>query len=737
MAGELVVKIGTFEELEKIVRQSDREYDLESIRKAYVLAFEKHGGQTRRSGEPYIIHPLSVAAILVGLGMDSASVIAGLLHDVVEDTACTEADIQAQFGHEVAKLVDGVTKLGKIPFSSREEQQAENLRKMLMAMAEDIRVIIIKFADRMHNLSTLEYVSPQKQRDKALECLEVYAPIAHRLGIRAVKEYMEDISLKYLDEMAYQEIERDLQMRTQSRRQFIDNTMSYIKNRIRISIPEVHIEGRVKSIYGIYRKMFVQGRSFDEIYDVFAIRIIVDTIEDCYNVLGIIHDMFQPLPNRFKDYISMPKPNMYQSLHTTVINKESIPFEVQIRTWEMHHTAEYGIAAHWKYKLGIGGGKDSGSEILDNRLAWIRQMLDNQEESEDITDIVHSIKSDLLPEEVFVFTPKGDVINLPLGSTVIDFAYAIHSAVGNRMIGAKVDGRIVPIDYKVKTGEIIEVLTTKEIGKGPNRDWLSIVRTSEARNKIRTWFKKEKRDENIIEGKAELEKEFRRNGIVSDDRLMKFILDVVGKKHSCNTPEDLYATIGYGGIQLWKILPRIKEEYQRITKNMTTDEVPLPVIAPENVRGKVAGGVLVAGMEDMLVKFSRCCNPLPGDDIVGFITRGYGVSIHKRSCTNVPKDFSLCAEPERWVMAHWAGDVHDDFKSTLHIVSVDRGGLLADITQILSALHIDIHALNSRQEKGTDNAVISVTISITGMPQLQNIVERLWKVSGVISIDRS
>lgn len=733
---ELVVKIGSFEELQRIVLESDREYDLEAIQNAYVLACDKHGGQTRRSGEPYIIHPLSVAAILVRLGMDSASVIAGLLHDVVEDTACTEAEIEARFGIEVAKLVDGVTKLGKIPFSSREEQQAENLRKMLMAMAEDIRVIIIKFADRMHNLSTLEYVSPQKQRDKALECLEVYAPIAHRLGIRAVKEYMEDISLKYLDEMAYQEIDHDLEMRTQSRRQFIDNTMAYIRDRIRISIPNVHIEGRVKSIYGIYRKMFVQGKSFDEIYDIFAIRIIVETIEDCYNVLGIIHDMFQPLPNRFKDYISMPKPNMYQSLHTTVINKEGIPFEVQIRTWEMNHTAEYGIAAHWKYKLGIAAGKGAETEMLDHRLAWIRQMLDNQEESEDITDIVHSIKSDLLPEEVFVFTPKGDVINLPLGSTVIDFAYAIHSAVGNRMIGAKADGRIVPIDYKVKTGEIIEVLTTKEIGKGPNRDWLTIVRTSEARNKIRTWFKKEKREENIIEGKAELEKEFRRNAVVPSEQLMRFVLEVVGKKHSCNTAEDLYAAIGYGGIQFWKIMPRIKEEYQRITKTSPVETIQ-NFIVEESAREKIAGGVIVAGMEEMLVKFSRCCNPLPGDEIIGFITRGYGVSIHKRTCTNVPRDFSLCAEPERWVKAHWAGDVHDDFKSTLHIVSVDRSGLLADITQILSALHIDIHALNSRQEKGTDNAVISVTISITGMTQLQSVMERLWKVSGVITIDRS
>ena len=733
----LVVQISTYEELKKIIAESGKEYDREQIEAAYRLAEEKHREQKRSSGEPYIIHPLSVAAILVGLGMDSQSVMAGLLHDVVEDTDCTLEDIQKQFGKEVALLIDGVTKLGKIPYSSREEQQAENLRKMLMAMAEDIRVIIIKFADRMHNLSTLEYMSPQKQRDKAVECLEVYAPIAHRLGIRTVKEYMEDVSLKYLDPLAYREIEDDLASRSNSSKQFIEDTKALIRSRVELSIPDVYIEGRVKSVYGIYRKMFIQGKAFDEIYDVFAVRVIVDTIEDCYNVLGIIHDMFQPLPNRFKDYISMPKPNMYQSLHTTVITKAGVPFEVQIRTWEMHHTAEYGIAAHWKYKLGMSA-KDSDNAALDDRLAWIRQMLENQAESEDVTDLVHSIKSDLIPEEVFVFTPRGDVINLPLGSTVIDFAYAIHSAVGNRMIGAKVDKRIVPLDYKVKTGEIIEILTTKEAGKGPNRDWLTLVRTSEARNKIRAWFKKEKRDENIVEGKAELEREFKRSNIQLTRELMDYMIESVGKRHNCATEDDFYAAIGYGGIQLWKVLPRIKEEAQRLQKSASPDqpqELPPPT-TPEP-KGRVASGVLVDGMDNCLIKFSRCCNPLPGDEIIGFITRGFGVSIHKRSCSNVPRDLTQCPEPERWVNAHWAGDVKDDFKSTLHILAVDRGGLLADVTQQLSNMKIFILALNSRQERGSGNAIISATISINGLPQLQNIIERLGKIPGVISIDRS
>ena len=733
----LVVQISTYEELKKIIAESGKEYDREQIEAAYRLAEEKHREQKRSSGEPYIIHPLSVAAILVGLGMDSQSVMAGLLHDVVEDTDCTLEDIQKQFGKEVALLIDGVTKLGKIPYSSREEQQAENLRKMLMAMAEDIRVIIIKFADRMHNLSTLEYMSPQKQRDKAVECLEVYAPIAHRLGIRTVKEYMEDVSLKYLDPLAYREIEDDLASRSNSSKQFIEDTKALIRSRVEVSIPDVYIEGRVKSVYGIYRKMFIQGKAFDEIYDVFAVRVIVDTIEDCYNVLGIIHDMFQPLPNRFKDYISMPKPNMYQSLHTTVITKAGVPFEVQIRTWEMHHTAEYGIAAHWKYKLGMSA-KDSDNAALDDRLAWIRQMLENQAESEDVTDLVHSIKSDLIPEEVFVFTPRGDVINLPLGSTVIDFAYAIHSAVGNRMIGAKVDKRIVPLDYKVKTGEIIEILTTKEAGKGPNRDWLTLVRTSEARNKIRAWFKKEKRDENIVEGKAELEREFKRSNIQLTRELMDYMIESVGKRHNCATEDDFYAAIGYGGIQLWKVLPRIKEEAQRLQKSASPDQPQeLPPPTTPQPKGRVASGVLVDGMDNCLIKFSRCCNPLPGDEIIGFITRGFGVSIHKRSCSNVPRDLTQCPEPERWVNAHWAGDVKDDFKSTLHILAVDRGGLLADVTQQLSNMKIFIHALNSRQERGSGNAIISATISINGLPQLQNIIERLGKIPGVISIDRS
>lgn len=726
----------TFEDLMELVQSSGRQYDTALIEKAYHVAEEAHRGQMRSSGEPYIIHPLAVACRLVEFGMDTPSVVAGILHDIIEDTHYTYEDISKLFTPEIASLTDGVTKLKKIPFSSREEQQAENFRKMLMAMAEDIRVIIIKFADRMHNLSTLEYVSPQKQRDKALECLEVYAPIAHRLGMRRVKEYMEDISLKYLDPVAYCEIEENLGERSSKRNQFIENTKQLILGRLESFIPGVYIEGRVKSINGIYRKMFVQGKAFDEIYDVFALRVIVNTIVDCYNVLGIVHDMFTPLPNRFKDYISTPKQNMYQSLHTTVISKEGIPFEVQIRTWEMHQTAEYGIAAHWKYKLGMDSTGDK-PDFLENRLRWIRNMLENQAESEDVTDLVRSIKSDLSPEEVFVFTPKGDVINLPMGSTVIDFAYAIHSAVGNRMVGAKVDQKIVPLDYKVKTGEIIEILTTKEVGRGPNRDWLTLVRTSEARNKIRTWFKKERREENIVEGRTELEREFKRSGIQMSDELMQYMLESAGRRHSCNTEEDFFAAIGYGGIQLWKILPRVKEEFLRIQKPAAETQVDITQQAPQVTSKRAAGGVLVDGMDNCLIKFSRCCNPLPGDDIIGFITRGFGVSIHKRGCTNVPRDLREAPEPERWVGAHWEGEVKEEFKSTLHIVATDRSGLLMDVTQQFFSMHIFIHTLNSREVKNTDNAIISATITINGLSHLQSVIDRLMRIEGVLSIDRS
>ena len=731
----MAVKHGqSYEELLELIRSSGREFNMEMIDKAYQLANGAHQGQMRLSGEPYIIHPLAVSCILVELGMDSESVVGGLLHDVVEDTDYTLEDIRKLFNQEVANLIDGVTKLGKIPYSSREEQQAENIRKMLIAMSEDIRVIIIKLADRLHNMRTLQFKPPQKQRDTALESMEVYAPIAHRLGIRAVKEELEDLSLRYLDPVAYREIEDTLEMQSKDRIAFIDRTKEEIRQRVSEMIPNVYLEGRVKSINGIFRKMFIQGKTMEEIFDVYAVRVIVDTVTDCYNVLGLIHDMFQPIPNRFKDYISTPKPNMYQSLHTTVLSKDGIPFEVQIRTWEMHYTAEYGIAAHWKYKLGMTRGNS-----VDERLAWIRQMLENQKDNEDATDIVRAIKSDLAPEEVFVFTPKGQVISLPAGSTVIDFAYAIHSAVGNRMTGAKVNKRIVPIDYKVKTGEIIEILTTKEVGRGPSRDWLKIVKTSEARNKIRQWFKKERREENIVEGRAELEREFRRNNIELSDELLQNLMDTVGKRNSCATLDDLYAAIGYGGIQLWKVMPRIRDEYNKAKKAAAALEnsqpVQQPTPAPVKTKNAV-GGVLVEGVDNCLIKFSKCCNPLPGDEIIGFITRGFGVSIHKRSCSNVPARIEDAPEPERWVRAHWAGEVRENFQTTLELVAEDRSRLLADVTQQLFAMRLSISSLNSRELKD-GSAVIYATFTVNGIDHLNSVMDRLRGVSGVRSVKRS
>lgn len=716
-----------YEELRQLLVTIFSSEDVEQIDKAFKIADRAHEGQLRCSGQPYVIHPILVAKIVAELGMDKESVIAALLHDVVEDTDLTLEDVTEKFGKSVASLVDGVTKLGKVPLSTREEVQAENVRKMLLAMSEDIRVIIIKLADRLHNMRTLEFMPPQKQRDKALETLEIYAPIAHRLGIRAVKEELEDLAIKHLDPVGYAEIEKSLEVRGKSRRDYLDEIKGRIEERVCKSVKDAHIDGRVKSIHGIYRKMYMQNKNFDEIYDVYAIRIIVDTVIDCYNCLGIIHDMFRPIPGRFKDYISTPKANMYQSLHTTVIGKEGIPFEVQIRTWEMHYTAEYGIAAHWKYKLGI-----SGTQKFEERLSWIRQLLESQKDTEDVEEIVRTIKSDLVPEEVFVFTPKGDVISLPTGATVIDFAYAIHSAVGNRMIGAKVDGRIVPIDYKVKTGEIVEVLTSSQQGKGPSRDWLKIVKTSEAKNKIRSWFKKEKREENIIEGKAELEREFKRNFIrLYDQELLSFLTKLAERQH-CATLDDFYAAIGYGGISVIRMMPHIKEEYNKILKAKEESQIK---IVPEKKK-KSSNGVIVEGIDNCLVKFSKCCNPLPGDEIIGFITRGHGVSIHNRNCTNVPRDIAAAAEPDRWIPAHWSNTVKEEFKATLLATCIDRVGLIADVSGQLANMHVMIHSLTTRELKD-GRCTLLMTITVNGVEHLNSVIGRISKINGMLSVERS
>ena len=599
-------KVYTIDDLMQAIKESGRSYDTDRIMAAYQVAKEAHKDQRRRSGEPYISHPVAVAIILVGLGMDTETLVAALLHDVVEDTATTGESIEKQFGEDVALMVNGVTKLGQVPFSTREEQQAENVRKMLLAMAQDVRVIIIKLADRLHNMRTLESMPPQKQRDKSLETMEVYAPLAHRLGLKLVKEELEDTALRFLDPAAYSEIESQLILRKDERDKFLSMIRERLTERLNAEGMHFYLESRVKSIYGIYRKVYIQGRDFEEIFDVYALRVIVDTVNECYNVLGVVHDMFRPIPNRFKDYISTPKANMYQSLHTTVLDKEGIPFEIQIRTWDMHYIAEYGVAAHWKYKAGL-----SGKDSLEEKLAWVRQLLEAQQESDDVEDIVRTIKTDIAPEEVFVFTPKGDVISLPSGSTIIDFAYAIHSAVGNRMMGAKVDGRIMPIDTVVKTGMIIEIITGNT--KGPNRDWLKVVKTSEARNKIRAWFKKEKREENIAAGREELEKEFRRSSISLTEQQEEEFLAYLAEKQQMKNVDDFLAAIGYGGISLAKIAPRIKTDYVKMFRTSEAEKAAQALPKLVQKKSKVSSGVIVEGLDSCLVKFAQCCNPLPGD----------------------------------------------------------------------------------------------------------------------------
>ena len=726
LPSEVRPEIVTWDKLCEAIKASGRAYDMDMIEKAYNLANDAHKGVCRRSGEPYICHPLAVARLVLDLGMDSESIAAALLHDVVEDTPTTLDDLTAQFGSEVAQMVDGVTKLTKIQFSNIEELQAENLRKMLLAMSRDVRVMIIKLCDRLHNMRTGDAWPEQKRRDKARETMEVYAPIANRLGILNVKEELEDRSLHYLDPVGYEEISKMLSERAGE--EFLARVSGVIELRLKESgIEGATIKRRVKSIYGIYRKTIMQNKSFDEIYDIYAVRVILDSLAECYSTLGLIHDMYHPLPNRFKDYISTPKPNGYQSLHTTVIGHEGIPFEVQIRTRKMDEQAEYGVAAHWKYKEGR-----EGHDKLDDRLAWVSQLLENQRLSEDSGNLLHDLKSDLLPEEVFAFTPKGDVINLPTGATCIDFAYAIHSAVGNRMVGCKVNNRMVPIDHIVSTGEIIEVILGPA-DKGPSRDWLKIVRTSEAKSKIRNWFKKMRREENIQEGRDTLARELRREMIfIPDDELDEFIGSCCRRLRQ-NNAEELYAAIGYGGITIANCLPKLKEEWQKRKseegKNEQLAKVDLSKV-------HATDGVVVEGFDNTPIKFAKCCSPLPGDPIVGFITRGFGVSIHKQSCVNAISSMKDPTNAPRWVKAYWADSVKDSYKAGLEIVALDRNELLRDVLSALADIRVPIYTMNARQVEN-NCAVVSLTIGINNTEHLNRVVARLSKVKDVLKVTRS
>ena len=713
----------TIEYLTERILASEKPYDLDKITAAYELANEAHEGVKRSSGEPYITHPIAVADILLDFCMDTDTICAALLHDVVEDTDVSLDTLRKKFGDDVANLVDGVTKIGQVPLNNtKEEQQAENIRKILIAMSKDIRVIIIKLADRLHNMRTIMYRPPEKQRKKALETMNFYAPIAHRLGMSAVKEEMEDISIKILDPFGAKNIEEMLDKHKEQRDTFIDIIKGRIRERITDIEPPPTIEGRVKSVYSIYKKVYVKGKNFDEIYDIYAVRVIVDTVIECYNVLGIIHDIFKPIPYRFKDYIATPKPNHYQSLHTTVIGREGIPFEVQIRTYEMHNTAQYGIAAHRKYKAGL-----SGSVSGEKRFDWIRHILEQQQDADDINELADAIKVDLAPDDVYVFTPKGDVITLPAGSTIIDFAYAIHTQVGNTMTGAKVGGRMISYDYRLHTGDIVEIQVSP--AAHPNRNWLEIAKTSEARAKIRSWFKRECREENIAEGKRLLELEFRRNKMVPTE---EFLLEIANLQHIDNV-EDFYAAIGYGGVILSKIMQRTKDLYN--ARNEEKAPVQEENILETGYSRRRRGGVVVEGIDNCLIKFAKCCNPLPGDDIIGFITRGYGVSVHKKDCVNVVN--SPSSEKERWINVMWAGGVESEsYNATIDIIAEDRTALIADVTSTIAAGRLPIRQISAHQLKNGNGNII-VTVEVASVEQLNNMISRISKIQGVISAERT
>ncbi len=720
-----------YNELIECINKYGNNYNFDLIKKAYEWCVMAHEGQKRRSNEDYYIHPFNVAKLIVALGLDSESIAAALLHDVVEDTEYTAQDIKREFGADVELLVDGVTKIGRLNFSSKEQQQAESLRKMLIAMGKDIRVIIIKLADRLHNMRTLDAMPEQKQRDISVETLEVYAPIAHRLGIRPVKEELEDLSIKHLDPVGYMEIENLLALRKPQREEILEEIKLNIAKRLKEDMPDTQMtfQSRVKSIHGIYRKMYNQSKDFDEIYDIYAIRIITDTVANCYNILGVMHDMFRPIPNRFKDYISTPKPNMYQSLHTTVISRAGIPFEIQIRTFDMHHTAEFGIAAHWKYKDGV----TENNKSMDERLAWIRQILESQDTANDPSEIVRSIKVDLSEEDVFAVTPKGDVINLPVGATVVDFAFAIHSAVGVRMVGAKVDGKIVQINHKIKTGEVIEILTTNQAGHGPSRDWLNIAVTSGAKAKIRGWFKRERREENIAAGKLELEREIRKNQINFAEGEYEKYIEELSKKLKFSAPDEFYAAIGYGGLLLSKIVTRIKED--QIKKNAAIKQQNNLNVKPIR-RSKSSDGVIIEGIDNCLIKLSKCCAPLPGEDIIGFITRGHGVSIHKRDCNNVPRIISEAQEPERWIRAYWDDQKRSEsFTSTLQAMFINRDGVVVDVMNAANNMRVPVHSINAKETKD-GNCTVTLTVSAESVEHLKSIISRIEKIPGAYNVER-
>jgi len=725
-----------YQRLEDTVRAYNPTASFDKIRAAYEFAAAAHQGQLRKDGSPFVTHPLAVAQIVAEeLHLDSESIEAALLHDTIEDTDATHEDIAKQFSPTVADLVEGVSKLTRVHYTSKAQEQMENLRKMLLAMSKDIRVILIKIADRLHNMRTMEYQTPEKQKQKSFETLEIYAPIAHRLGMQKMKWELEDLSLKYLDPISYREIVDALNEKAAEYDGFMSSIHDQITQRLHESNIDGYVYGRMKHPYSIYRKMYTQNKSLDDVYDLFAFRVIVDTVSDCYYVLGIIHDLYKPVLGRFKDYIGTPKPNMYQSLHTTVMGQNGIPFEVQIRTKEMHEVAEYGIAAHWKYKQNGQGGGDEG------RYEWVRRLLENQEGA-DAEEFIHSLKVDMFADEVFVFTPRGDVINLPAGATPIDFAYNIHSAVGNHMVAAKVNGRIVPFDCRLKNGDIVEVVTSQS-AHGPSRDWVKIARSSNARSKIRQWLKRERRDENVVTGRASFESELKRCGVSLKELTNDENLPGILKKLTYKSLDDLYAAIGYGGISSLKVIGRIREDIQRILHQHQEErqaEVPLEG-RPDATRPAVPKrthsekGIIVEGLSNCLVKFSKCCTPVPGDDIVGFITKGYGVSVHRRDCPNADPARRRPDEEGRWIKVSWAEDVEGTFRTTLQVVAKDRINLIVDISTVLSSTKTHVASMNARSTPD-GFALITLDTDVSSSQQLKTVMRRIEQISGVMRVTR-
>lgn len=729
-------------DLEAKVAERMTSADMDQLRRAFAYAKEKHDTQMRKDGTPFVGHPIAVAHLVADLGLDLESILAAILHDCIEDTDSYYEEVAQLFSVTVADLVDGVTKLTRVQYTSKEEQQMENLRKMFMAMAKDIRVILIKICDRVHNIRTMEYQSERKQREKSLETLEIYAPIAHRLGMQRMKWEMEDLAIKYLDPIATKEIEEELRHLEKTKQVFMKKTQGTIEKRLKNAKIEGEVYGRIKHTYSIYRKVYIQNRNLSEIFDLYAFRVIVDDIPSCYNVLGIIHDLYRPVLGRFKDYIGTPKPNLYQSLHTTVIGNEGIPFEVQIRTQDMHHTAEYGVAAHWKYKQGLEQSPSNGEEGF----AWVRRLLENQEDT-DAEEYVRTLKVDLFADEVFVFTPQGDVINLPAGATPIDFAYNIHSAVGNGMVAAKVNGRIVTFDYKLQSGEIVEVVTGKN-ANGPTRDWMELAKSNQARSKIRMWFKNEKREENIAHGRSMFEAETHHLKISMSDATDEAILPRVLKKTGFGSLDEMYAAIGYGGTSAKKCANRVREELVHLNRSQSEKEEVEELIQKQKDQpllesgvvqeGKTKtsqSGIIVEGMTDCMVKFAKCCTPVPGDEITGFITKGYGVSIHRTDCPNAISSRTRKQEKDRWINVEWDNQNKHSYKTALELTAKDRDGLALDVATVLSSGKLKVMTLvaNSLPD---GFAKISIILEVKDNKSLVLVMKKLNQISDIYQVSR-